>query len=1100
MTLEIGNIKEQFKGRSFKTEDDIKLYAYSGIFLPIQKYFAPHATFQSERTFVKGGIVGGTISNLVIEYKKHNYFKKIKGLNATLFGCNQIENDSGLYQYILNSMIGDEINDTILDTFGIGFDGNEWVFARFAKDNKLNKLDLTRTRFESYYKIKELDSYYKFVWKKFDFSSGLEQLIILFNSTEKTKITKETLSAVFTPKNKLISSGIIDIYRIISNQLSLDSNQRTKTLYYEWDRTFGAMFGNEEQETEFNETSDAIKRLYGVEDLTNINSKVFLFATQTYFNIFLKLLVDSFINKMVAPTNINNFKPTWSEVTSLFEGEDSTNSKVVSNFFEIRYYEWFTYLYEKNDVEDMLKVIQNIYEMLDNFDLATYKLRPESVQDVLQEIYMTLIPDKIRHLLGEYFSPDWIVEHSLDRIEYHGDIGKKLIDPTCGSGAFVLQALKRTIQSENNSINYEKAKEITNNIVGFDLNPISAVSAKANYILTLFSSMEENLSELKRPLSIPIYISDSVLSPIVYSEENGETLKVQTSIGNFTIPKFESFDKGSKFLDDISYSVVKDKPFSVFENLVLKKLELSKTQNNVVFEMYENMVRYHRNTQNSFLGSILKNSFAPMMLKQKFDFVVGNPPWIAWKSMSKVYREGSLEVWKSYGIFEKNAYDKKTTHDDFGMAVTYVALDQYLKEKGKMYFLLPWTFLKSTKGGEGFRKLSITRNGQLIPINVKLVDDYNDIQIFKPKHTVRTIGVLFEKGKEIKYPMESWYEWTYKEKKSFESHWDWNQVSQHIKSRKLSAKPIDESNLQSSWLTLAKEELTLSNRILLNGEIPEYRGRSGIEPAGAKGVYILKKPKKNNDGTLNIINDMSRQRRKDLKSKGERQGNIEKEFVYPMLGGRNIRRWKVISNEFMLVPHKRDTPYGLDESVLEAEAPKTYKWLEYYKDGLLASRIQSGKFFNPNTQPWYRLDNVGSYTFSDFKVIWKEQVKSFSAVAVGKYSTLPNSDLSIFDQEDKPVVVDSKVRMLSTETMEEAYYVTAILNSKSVRDVIDSYSVRLNRGVDVLKNIRISKFDKKNSLHNKIATLSQEIHKIANNEGEIIELEVKLDNMVKLLY
>ena len=58
------------------------------------------------------------------------------------------------------------------------------------------------------------------------------------------------------------------------------------------------------------------------------------------------------------------------------------------------------------------------------------------------------------------------------------------------------------------------------------------------------------------------------------------------------------------------------------------------------------------------------------MLKQKFDYVVGNPPWIAWKSMSKDYRDGTVDVWKSYGIFEKNAYDKKTTHDDFGMIVS----------------------------------------------------------------------------------------------------------------------------------------------------------------------------------------------------------------------------------------------------------------------------------------------------------------------------------------------------------------------------------------------------------------------------------------------
>ena len=95
--------------------------------------------------------------------------------------------------------------------------------------------------------------------------------------------------------------------------------------------------------------------------------------------------------------------------------------------------------------------------------------------------------------------------------------------------------------------------------------------------------------------------------------------------------------------------------------------------------------------------------------------------------MSKSYREGTLKIWQSYGIFEKNAYDKKTTHDDFGMAVTYVAVDQYLKDGGDMVFLLPASFLKSTKGGEGFRKFKIVRNGQDVPFAVDEVHDFSDV-------------------------------------------------------------------------------------------------------------------------------------------------------------------------------------------------------------------------------------------------------------------------------------------------------------------------------------------------------------------------------------
>lgn len=325
-------------------------------------------------------------------------------------------------------------------------------------------------------------------------------------------------------------------------------------------------------------------------------------------------------------------------------------------------------------------------------------------------------------------------------------------------------------------------------------------------------------------------------------------------------------------------------------------------------------------------------------------------------------------------------------------------------------------------------------------------------------------------------------------------------MNEYIENRKLSAKPIDESDIQSSWLTLENDEIEIVNRVLLNGEPSAYRGRKGIEPAGAKGVYVLKRPRRNADGTLAIVNDMSRQRRKDIKSKGEQPGNIESTFVYPMLGGRNIQRWKVVSHEFMLVPHKDDTPYGLDEVILSQEAPKTYEWLEFYKEGLLASRIQSGKFYNPETQPWYRLDNVGSYTFSDYKVIWKEQASSFAAVAIGPYSTLPNSDLELFHGKDKPVVVDSKVLMLATDSMDEAYFISAVLNSQSIRDIIDAYAVGLNRGIDVLKNIRIPEFDIDNSLHTQIFKISERIHEKAKYDSDFSQLEKELDDLVKLLY
>lgn len=807
---------------------------------------------------------------------------------------------------------------------------------------------------------------------------------------------------------------------------------------------------------------------------------MYLFSMQTFFNIFLKLLIYSFLSQLVNPSFTVKQELTKAEIDRLFDGTSLDGTNLVGNFFEAHFMEWFTYTcsgFEEKIVNQTLKEISI-------FDLSTFVLKPEEVQDILQEVYMELIPSEMRHLMGEYFSPDWIVEHSLDMVGYDGDIEKSLIDPCAGSGPFLTQAIKRIIDKHNGNLNKDDIKKITQNIVGFDINPISVVAAKANYILIMFSAFFDNCDEnFGEPVNIPVFIADSILAPVVYSEENGETLKLKTSVGTLELPKFSSFEQGNEFLTQLSYFIHEKPNYSLFLNYIKGKNLIKDSDEPIVKKLFDDLYILHRSGKDSFWPIILKNSFAPIMIGNKFDFVVGNPPWIAWKSMSKSYREGTLAIWQSYGIFEKNAYDKKTTHDDFGMAVTYVSIDQYLKENGTMVFLLPASFLKATKGGEGFRKFEIIRNNQNIPFCVDCVHDFSEVSLF----TISTVAIKFCKSLKMEYPMNNYYTFHQIGKRSkIDSHADWRTVSKLLECKRLIAQPVDKNDIQSAWLTL--DDMTFANNVLDTSKPRIYRGRKGIEPAGAKGVYILKKPLKVRDGYLQIENDITRQRRQDIKDKGVNVGVVEETYIFPMLGGRNIQKWKIKSNEFMIVPHTSVYKYGIPENILANIAPDTFMWLNFYHDELLETRIQNGKFFNSETQPFYRLDNVGKYTYSPYKVLWKEQTGSMSAVVVSSYyNSVPNPDYNIFT-EDKIIVVDSKVLMLDLQEEMEAYYVCGIINAPNVAKVVDGYAISTNRGVDVLKYIAIPKYDKGNELHQQISIISKQIHKLAA-EGNNYQLE-----------
>lgn len=1094
--MELINLEKAFKNHTFRTEEDVKIHFHADIVEPLLKELNPARAnqYRSEDTLLAGGRTDATFQNISFELKKLKYFKTKNGVKEALYGRDA--NDHGLYDYIIGNVgiyetdSSDVITVKLLNGIGVGFDGNNFIFARFVPSPVGSPVNTSKLKINIKY-----DLSITFVYEVKDFSSGLKKLAFLLKQQDKIALNKKNLISIINPKSSFVQKNIKIIYdELYFNLNDLNGSNRVRTLYKEWDRVFGTMYGEDDEATSFTEVSSVIKEIYGFGDEVIIDSKVYLFALQTFFNMFLKLLIYSFLAQLVSPT----FKVetlTKPQIDKLFDGELNKYESLVSNFFESHFMEGFTYTCSENNFDT--KVINEILEVVNQFDLSTYILKPEEIQDILQEVYMELIPAEMRHLMGEYFSPDWIVEHALDMVGYHGDIKKTLIDPTAGSGTFLTHSIKRIVNQAGGKLSRDDIDKITHNIIGFDINPISVVSAKANYILALFSSCEDSVfDDFADPVNIPIYIADSILAPVVYTEESKLTLSINTSIGKFQIPKFDDYAKASEFLKVLSNCIDDKCDFDDFWNKAENRY-VNSGYKDVVEELFNRLYTLHRAGNDSFWPIILRNSFAPILIGNKFDYVVGNPPWIAWKSMSKSYREGTLEIWKSYGIFEKNAYDKKTTHDDFGMAVTYVAVDKYLKNNGSMVFLLPASFLKSTKGGEGFRKFSITRFGQNVPFAVSMVDDFSNVKLF----TIPTIAIKITKGTEMKYPMHTYRVWKQVGRKSsLDSHAKWADVEKKLTSHVLSAQPVDGNDKQSSWLTL--EDMDFANKVLDSSKKRFYSGRKGIEPAGAKGVYLLKKPIKSRDGLLLIENCIERQRRKDFIKKGIHKEKVEETYVHPMLGGRNIAKWQVKSNEYMLVPHTAAYKYGVPVKELEKNAPKTSEWLFYYHDELLASRKQNGKFFNANTQPYYRLDNVGEYTYAPYKVLWKEQTGSMSAVVVGSYlESVPDADENLFS-EDKTIVVDSKVLMLGLENAEEAYYVCGIINAEDIVKVIDGYAISTNRGVDVLKYLAIPEFDSHNQIHMEIVKYSKKIHDEfkRNSNASVRELEEQLNVVVREIF
>jgi len=1069
-----------------KNEEDIRIC--TNLFLDsISNFYNISKDYNSEVTSLLGGRADSIYSNIIFEFKTPHKFNNENGINEAIYGRN--ENDRGLFHYLINFTL-DEVknsNDSyfqyiLKSKVGIGYDGSKFIFVRFVDDSEeLNLFHKNKTH-------KWPNNIHEKQKLKFEieisdnFRYGIKKLLLFVRSTNRKRLTANELLSSFSANSEITQNSILYLYKLLES--SLKKNTRIKTLFDEWNRIFGDIYGK--HETDFTKYKDELVKMYGLSK--NLKIRNCLFVLQTYYSIVIKLLVHNLLESLSNPLQ-NIKKPNYkNELIALFSGNHYTNYQI-NNFFEIHFFEWFIFV-EKLDLD----FINDIINELDTYETTASVIKPEIVEDVLKKVYINLIPRELRHLLGEYYTPNWLVDFTLDKSGYDYSLSTSVLDPTCGSGTFITHAIKRIIQKNKNTVNNKTIiKDITTNVVGFDINPIAVISGKANYILSL-----GDITEMDEEINIPIYMCDSILVPTVHAKqkETKHSILIDTFVGQFEIPVFETREQNDYFLKNASTCILHDyTTFDEFYELLIKDnfLTFNNEQLNLAKNFYDKLYDLHLSGRNGFWPIILKNSFAPLFSQSKFDFIIGNPPWITWKAMSDTYRTATLDIWLSYGIFEKSAYDKITSHDDFAMAVTYVSIDHYLKDYGIAGFILPQTFVKSSKGGEGFRKFNITRDGLSIPFSIKCVYDMVAVNPFKGEATNRASVYFFKKNEKMKYPLVEYYECYNIHKRDPIKYDDsYEDIKKKISFEQYDARPINE-NQRSPWLTLKSKRSKEIYKYL--GE-SQYRGRKGIEPCGAKGIYLVKIHNKKGKEVL-IENLIHRSRLKKAIKLGVKQGYVEKELIYPMVGGRNIDKWGINSYLYIVLPHEnkgKGIYRGIVEKKLKSHYPKTYKWLYYFKDLLLETRIRSGKFFDAKQFPFYRLDNVGPYTFSKYKVVWREQSKKMTACVIS----------SCNDQfiNRKIFVNDSKVLYCSFNEENEAHYLCGVINSNIISEIIESYTIDIQKGIDIVKNIRIPNYDPHNKDHTRISKISKEFHEAysSNIIINVAEKEELLDNLVESIF
>jgi len=860
---------------------------------------------------------------------------------------------------------------------------------------------------------------------------------------------------------------------------------RVAAFFREWDRIFGAVYG--EQLDRANEAAAETAEAYNM--AAGVRLQQLLFSIHTFYALLMKLIAIELL-ALQRELNVTSFVEGLSVASDSelklklqeLESGAGFQNKGIDNFLEADFFSWYLDAWNPR----LCKALRGLIRALAAFEPATPILEPDWTRDLLQKLYELIVPKKLRHALGEYYTPDWLAGYLVDKSGFEGTPGSRFLDPACGSGTFLVQALDRARRkAEELSTNPEQAgRAMLAGIAGFDLNPLAVLAARTNYLIAFAP-----LLRYVRPLSIPVYLCDSVVPPDTGRDKQASLLSQETVI--FATQEHEfTFPMGMKdksnievFTGLVTESLRAHLSPDAFARRLGKVMPLSAPETQQLVDVYAQIKMLDDEGRDGIWAHYIKNAFAPVYLGQ-FDYVVGNPPWIRWGYLSAEYRRRTLPMWENYGLFSLKGHAARLGggEKDFSMLFTYACADRYLKKQGTLAFVITHEVFKSKGAGEGFRDFRLGRDPNSTPAKVLWMEDMVHLQPFHAAN--KTCIFAMEKGESTEYPV-SVIEWRRKPGTgSIPAELKLKEVFERTTRTALLADPVDPHRAVSSWQTATKSDRKAFQKLKGKGA---YEARLGarVEPYG---VFWLRIKEVRPDDMLVVENQHDRGKRKIPRV----ENAIEPNLVFPAVAGGNIIRFGTESTFPVLIsqdPAKRE-PYS-EDWMLE-NAPLTYGYLKQF-EGILLSRGSNTVRQLAERTEFYAMFGIGSYTFAPYRVTWKRMTSKMSVVVLSRMQT---------DYGMKPVVSTDTTSFIPVRDKTEAHYLCAILSSELVDRYIRSFSSG-GRGFgapSVMQNLGIPAFDPANKLHQSLADLSLKAHDAVKKGADIAKLEANINKSVKKLW
>lgn len=853
----------------------------------------------------------------------------------------------------------------------------------------------------------------------------------------------------------------------LSEALSCKTSHKIKMLFEEWRTLYGQVADLSPEQLK--DISNTVKFNFKGDD--KIRIPACLFVIHTYNSILIKLLAAEIVSAHGLTSSrgfaqelavVADDATLMARINADIEHGKFFDAVGIKGFVEEAIFSWYVDGNKASVTNNIPHAIRNIL-----IHLSLYRTdNLDHSRDVLRDFYQGLVPEAMRKSLGEFYTPDWLVDYTVDCAEVTDWLGVRVLDPTCGSGSFLWEVLrrKRLAAASKDMAPAETLAMLARTVWGFDLNPLAVQSARTNYLIAIADLLR---AVPGTPFEVPVLLADAVYSPA--RNPNQDENIVEYSIGSqfadlrITLPADLAFNRPllDKVFETMGENVEKDVEYSVcagvLKNRNIVPANKIKEWDAPLRATYNQVLGLHRKNWNGIWFRIVRNFFWSATAGE-FDIVIGNPPWVRWSKLPEAYRERVKPMCEGYDIFSSTPHHGGNELDISGM-ITYTTADKWLKPGGRLVFVITQTHFQSPSS-EGFRKFNIDGTQKLVPLSV---DDLKLLKPFPGAANKTAIAVFQKQTTAPKYPVP-YRVWDAARgfTKAIPALLSKKQVLERVEITDKEGTPVGGDG--SPWAILPPGRFAVVGA--LNGECQWVQGRKGIT-ADLNGLYFVPVVNPNTKTGLVTITTRPGAGRTDIGV--PKNYLIEPTSLYPLLKGASDFGpcyMRPAHGLFVIVPNIgiRGENYAAAEREIDTNQPKLRQYFQAYKTALESRSTFKSRMKNA---PYYAIYNVGPYSFSPYKVVWAEQSGSFCA-AVAASAPVPLVG-------DRPYVPDHKIFFVEFQEEGPAYFLCGLLNTETVKEFVESHNISIQVG-DIFKHMSLPEFDKENKSHLKISSLCKTAH------------------------